>query len=320
MTDYGRDRWLPHPAVPGSGEPAVHIREWGSPDAEQTMVLVHGLGGSALNWARVGGALAAGANARVIAVDLEGFGLTPARAGALDIARHRELVIGLLESVGPSILIGLSLGGAISLGVAARRPDLVARLVLQDPAVPIRGIAGLDPRVPALVGALCIPRVGSWLFDRRSARQSAEQRVDESLAVNLVDPSAVPADLRAEMIAQATTVGNSADRTRAWVDASRSLVVYLTVGAVSDLRRVRGPSLLVHGAQDPLVAPASARAFARANRDMTLTIIENCGHIPSLERPDDFADIVLRWLAAQSIATDAASVPSAPATGGVDVS
>jgi len=74
-------RWGGRGFVTDLGGP-VHWIDFGGPSGSSPppMVLVHGLGGSHLNWVQVAPALAA--ERRVLAVDLAGFGLTPAAGRA----------------------------------------------------------------------------------------------------------------------------------------------------------------------------------------------------------------------------------------------
>src|SRR5436305_207599 len=87
----------------------VHYREWGGPAEGPTFVLVHGLGGSLLNWAQVAPGLAAWG--RVVALDLAGFGLTPLGDRSADVRSNRRLLGGFIETMGlaPVILVGNSM-------------------------------------------------------------------------------------------------------------------------------------------------------------------------------------------------------------------
>ena len=98
---------------------------------------VHGLAGSSTNWTDLGMMLSPWLDG--VALDLPG--LRPFRAGAAgatSIGGFADLVIAYLEKSGrgPVHLFGNSMGGAISLRVAALRPDLVRTLTLISPAVP----------------------------------------------------------------------------------------------------------------------------------------------------------------------------------------
>src|SRR6185312_1891266 len=108
----------------------------GRDDAEPAL-FVHGLGGAATNWTDYAGLLR---DALAIeAIDLPGFGHSgPALDDDYSLEAHARTVIDYLELSGRGAvhLVGNSMGGAISLIVAARRPDLVRTLTVISPAVP----------------------------------------------------------------------------------------------------------------------------------------------------------------------------------------
>src|SRR6516164_6917959 len=117
---------------------AVHAVEWrsarGHPD--RRVLLLHGLGANTLSWEPIARPLADRLDAVVTAVDLAGFGRTRAPAGRALLGRQRQLVTRLLDRLGPSLLVGNSMGGSIGIGVTADRPEHVRGLVLVNPAVP----------------------------------------------------------------------------------------------------------------------------------------------------------------------------------------
>ncbi|HKA92518.1 MAG TPA: alpha/beta fold hydrolase, partial [Acidimicrobiia bacterium] len=113
----------------------VQAVRWGDGDAH--VLLVHGLGGHTISWEPSAPGLADRLHATVTAVDLPGFGLTRVPRGRrATLGTHGRVLRSLLERWGPSIVAGNSMGGALGIGLAARRPDLVRALVLVDPALP----------------------------------------------------------------------------------------------------------------------------------------------------------------------------------------
>ena len=129
-------------APPWPGRPvivdgaATYVRETPAtgPEAEPALY-VHGLGGSSANWTDLAGLLADRLDGQ--AIDLPGFGRSdPGRRYTL--GAFAERVIRWIEhgDRGPVHLFGNSLGGAISVRVAALRPDLVRTLTLISPAMP----------------------------------------------------------------------------------------------------------------------------------------------------------------------------------------
>src|SRR5512144_2702302 len=112
----------------------VHYADFGG--SGRPIVLVHGLGGSHLNWLPVAPRLAA--HGRVLAVDLLGHGRTRSLGRSARLGANRRMLARFIEAVArePAVLMGNSMGGYLSLAVAADQPAKVASLVLVDPAVP----------------------------------------------------------------------------------------------------------------------------------------------------------------------------------------
>lgn len=115
----------------------IVVHEFGTPDARD-LVLLHGLTEAGTTWPDA--VQRWGSHFRILAPDLRGHGHSPRFTAAQlsdPMAVLRDDVIGLLEAVcrGPAILLGHSLGGRLALIASAARPDLVDRLVLEDPVL-----------------------------------------------------------------------------------------------------------------------------------------------------------------------------------------
>src|SRR5688572_16302983 len=103
--------------------------------ARPLAVLVHGITGWSRTWWRVGPALA-DRGWRVIAIDLRGHGTSPKIDGVATAESLAADVAATLEALGLARLHGLighSLGAAVAMELAHRRPHIVRRLVLEDP-------------------------------------------------------------------------------------------------------------------------------------------------------------------------------------------
>src|SRR5436305_9227673 len=98
-----------------------------------SVLLIHGAGPDASTWASVMDALMS--DHRVIAYNRRGY---PGSGGAVpDWGVHIDDAIGLIESMNaaPATVAGASAGCIVAAGVAARRPELVEKVVLFDPIV-----------------------------------------------------------------------------------------------------------------------------------------------------------------------------------------
>jgi pimeloyl-ACP methyl ester carboxylesterase len=271
--------------------------EWGNAAGDRRMLLVHGLGASTLSWQPVAARLATALDVTVTAVDLPGFGLTrlpPGRRASL--SDNGRLVRDLLaHEVGPAIVVGNSMGGALGVGLTARHPDLVRALVLVDPALPHRGMPPL--RLIARFAPMMLPTMGGQVIGYRARLLGPARLVDTTLDWSVSRLDRVDPGLRAQMVELATARVAFPEAAAAYADAARSLFFYLQGRMPADLARLTRPTLIVHGELDRLVPVAAAWAAADRYPDFTLHVIDDCGHAPQLEMPDRFLDAVTPWLA-----------------------
>ena len=137
----GLARFVPGPACTGTIQGVVQLAVHQGPAeadggaAAPVAVLVHGIGGWWQTWWRVAPALA-NRGWRVVAVDLRGHGASPRIEGTVT---REELAFDLVETIealeaGPiDVAIGHSLGAAAVQELAHGWPELVGRVVLEDP-------------------------------------------------------------------------------------------------------------------------------------------------------------------------------------------
>ena len=291
-------RW-PGRAVPLDGR-TTYVRRTPptAPDVEPALY-VHGLGGSSLNWTDMAGLLAGRLDG--LALDLPGFGRSePTKRYTLPALASR--VVQLIEHSdrGPVHLFGNSLGGAVSVRVAATRPDLVRSLTLISPAMPFldfyRSAQG------RLVPMLLIPRV-ERLAARRLAGMEPEELARQVIDICWADPTALAPERLTEMIEEAGHRLRVPWYADAYVRTFRGLVTsflrsYLP-GSDSLWRlasKVTAPTLVVWGRQDKLVDVGLAPRVAGAIADSRLLIIDKVGHVAQIERPREVARAVLGLL------------------------
>jgi pimeloyl-ACP methyl ester carboxylesterase len=276
----------------------VHYVDFGGPADAPRVVLVHGLGGSHLNWDTFAPLLRP--RARVLAVDLPGFGRSEPGTRRATVHANVEVLHRFLTEVAgePAVLVGNSMGGMISILEKAQHPEAVSGLVLLDPAVP-GPRRSLDPLVAAMFALYAMPVLGERFLWLRRARQTPLQRVREVLRLVGVDPDTLPSSVIDRSVTLLEEREDHAGMDKAYLAAARSLLRQLADPRRyrAAMERVSGPVLLVHGDVDRLIPVQAARDVARRHPAWRYVELEGIGHVPQLQCPERLAGEVLPWLA-----------------------
>lgn len=282
----------------------VHYREWSGPASGPTFVLVHGLGGSHLNWALVAPELAR--LGRVLVPDLVGFGLTPRAGRSSGIGGNWRLLDGFLRALDlpPVVLSGNSMGGMLALIQAAHAPRNVHALLLTNAAFPRpRGHLGLSTKLA--FGFLLTENrwLGPRIITARAAHVGAEGLVRETIETCAADPRAVDPAVVAAQIELLETRLDSREATLSHVEATHSIVWAHTFPARyrALVDRVTTPALVIHGAHDRLVPLPVARLAVERHPGWRLAVFPDAGHIPQLETPERWLAVVEGWLAERGV-------------------
>lgn len=300
---------LPPLAAPWGGESRtadlgvrVHYVDFGVPpvgdDDAPPVVLVHGLGGSHLNWVLLADRLRA--THRVYALDLAGFGFTrmtheiPATVGqnAKLVRRFVDEVVGE-----PVVLVGNSMGGLISSMVASREDAPVRGLVLVDPALPApRGRP--DAQAISLFTLLGAP-LRRAIRARRRRPISISGEVTAVLRICIADWSRLDEDAFEAHVDLAKAQRGFRELNAAFKIAGRTMIEALARRSLvrRRLAAITAPVLLIQGDRDRLVHVSAARWAARSNPRWTYVEMPGVGHVPMLEVPEDTADAITGWMA-----------------------
>src|SRR3712207_1922079 len=169
----------------------VHYVDFGGPEEAPTVVLVHGLGGSHLNWDLLAPLLRP--HARVLALDLPGFGRSEPGGRRTTVQDNVRVLDRFLTEVAgtPAVLVGNSMGGMISILQTATSPATVGGLVLLDAAVPGPRRA-LDPLVALTFAIYAVPLVGERFLWLRRQRSTPLRQVRDRVRLCGVGPDALP--------------------------------------------------------------------------------------------------------------------------------
>jgi pimeloyl-ACP methyl ester carboxylesterase len=274
------------------------------------LVMVHGLGGSALNWIDVGPVLAH--RHRAVALDLAGFGETPLFERSAAVGANAELVSDFIETLfdQPVNLIGNSMGGHLGVIVAADRPELVKRLILVDPAVPGVHVRRPEPAMIGVMAALSVPWLAETVLARRVRSLGPDELVKQTLALVCADPSRLSPEIVEAHIKLTRERGRlGPQNTRAFIQATRSIGLRMADPRFwVRARKVSAPTLVVHGELDRVIPLAAARELVRRVPSWRLKVIDGVGHVPMMETPNLFNHAIKDFLA-NTIAPAPAAIP-----------
>lgn len=268
------------------GDYRVHVRITPGPSGATPAVYVHGLGGSATNWTDLAGVLSPLMPG--YAIDLPGFGLSePPADGDYSLSACARLVIAYLERTGPAHLFGNSMGGAVALMVAARRPELVRTLTLVSPAVP-----DLRPD-PRRVSDIRLPLAFVPLIGRRVrrslARTPAEKRAEQMIRLCFADPDSVPEQKIAAAVKEAGERSDQSWASQALDKSFRAILqAWLTLpgnSLWSIASQIEAPTLIVWGTEDRLVSVDRAPRLVSAISRSRLLVFNRVGHVAQMEKP-----------------------------------
>jgi len=262
-------------------------------------VLVHGLGGSLLSWLAVAPGLAE--HGRVLALDLPGFGRSDRGGRRSRVSDLRTTVSRFIDEVaggGPVVLVGNSMGGAISMLQAALEPGTVQGVVLSNSVFPYARGHLPAPIVITGFALYQMPRVGEWAARQRITRLEAERAVEIGFRIIAADPSTIPEDLVRLHVEQLVRHQQDPDAGAAFLEAARSLMSLRRRPELARwiLDEVKSPVLAIHGGQDRLVPVGYARAAVRAHPWWDLRVLPGVGHVPQMEAPRRWLAVVQDWL------------------------
>ncbi|WP_375499700.1 alpha/beta fold hydrolase [uncultured Jatrophihabitans sp.] len=283
------------------GGVSVTVRSTPSNDsAAEPAVFVHGLGGSATNWTDFAGLLRG--RLAVDAIDLYGHGHSgPAPRGRYTLDAFADLVIAYIEQSGrgPVHLAGNSMGGAISIVVASRRPDLIRTLTLVSPAVPDNRLRVYPMKHDKTMAVLILPLLGELLVKQFNKRYAVDVRVKGTIKLCFAKPERFPPARMAEAVAEATYRADLPWAESAVLRSLRGLALsqfLRSSTAWKAMRAITAPTLVLWGDEDRLVAPDLAPYVAAAIPNSRLLVLEDIGHTAMMEDPVASARAVIALL------------------------
>lgn len=252
------------------------VRLWVEPGAGSgpPVLLIAGLGYASWCWQelreRLGGELA------LTAFDNRGAGRSGKPAGPYTIAQLADDAAAVLDALGhaQAAVLGHSMGGYIALTLALRHPRKVRSLVL----------VGTSPGGPATQPTPA-ETLATWqLAGTLTPQQYARTSMPKSFAPGWTEahPAAFE-DLLARRLRFPTPAAS-------WLAQYQACAAYVAQGV--PVEQVEARALVIHGEQDQVVVHANGKMLAERLPNARFVSLPATGHLPFLEDPAGFADLV----------------------------
>ncbi len=237
------------------------------------LLFLHGFGADLNSWMFLQPALAEGR--RAIALDLPGHGGSSKEVGAGDAASLAEAAEGALEALGiESVhLVGHSLGGAVAVLVARRRPDKVRSLNLI-------ASAGLGPEINAA-------------FIDGFIRASRRREAQEALSLLVHDPALLSRRMVEDVLRYKRLDGVSAALEKIAAEWFPNGVQRVGIAEVA--ANLPMPVQIIWGREDRIIPVSHAERLASR---LPVHILEGVGHLPHMEKAQEVAALLKAFIAA----------------------
>ncbi len=259
------------------------------PAGAPPVVLLHGLASTGVSMVPLLSDLAR--DHRVLVPDLPGSGTSAAPASPYSSAWFAAWLAAFQAATDSrgAVLIGNSLGGRIALEAGLARPAQVRALVLLAPSPAFRRLREYVPLVrlvPPQLARLPLPRMSHRL-------------VVEMLRGMLSAPERLPDAWYDAVADDVVRVHRSAAHRVALLSAARQIYLEEAHGRRGFWDRLAGlepPALFVWGDRDRLVPASFARHVADVLPGSASLVLEDCGHVPQYEQPEDVSALVRGFL------------------------
>jgi pimeloyl-ACP methyl ester carboxylesterase len=238
------------------------------------VILLHGLFGAGRNWGGIQKRLAQ--RHRVLAPDLRNHGESE-HAARMDYASMAEDIAGLIarRGLGPTAVLGHSMGGKVAMTLALGQPGMVSRLVVADIA-PVR----YPPALRGYVAALrALPLTAG--LTRREADSALQAAIPE-------------AGIRAFLL-QSLEFGGEVP---AWKLGLAEIAA--SMPEIEDFRatgRYEGPTLVLAGERSTYIQPDHHALFRRLFPAARFAAVEKAGHWLHADNPHAFLALTEPFLA-----------------------
>lgn len=244
--------------------------EVSGPPGAPALVLIHALGTDLSIWDET---CAAFPRHRILRFDLRGHGRSDVPPPPYSLGRLVRDTESLMDhfAIKDAVVVGVSLGGMVAQGLAAKRLDLVRALVLSNTAVRIGGPGLWRARIEEVAAkglAAYAPGAMARIFGPRWQEAPAMPRIRALLAGT--DP-------------------------QGWTGCAGAIAAADLYTSTATLRL---PTLVIAGARDGTTPPDLVKETAELIPGARYHLMRDAGHLPMVERPAEFAALLAEFLGA----------------------
>lgn len=255
---------------------------WSGPENGPVVVLVHGFSSPCFIWSKQAEALAA-EGYRVLRYDLFGRGHSDRPAGPYDAELYHRQLVELLDSQGitqPVDIVGLSMGGPITLRFVDREPQRVRRFGLVAPA-------GFGANLPAAANLLRVPGLAEWVI-----QAFGDRIILNSVGTMASDNAAVIEEIHTQYVDQLQYAGYK----RALLSTLRNHQM-LGLGDLFERVGKSGKAgILFWGDNDRVVPYENSEKVRAAIPGIEFHTIKGGSHTPNYENPGEVNPALLAFL------------------------
>lgn len=252
------------------------------------ILFLHGFGTSTYTWRHFVDPLSK--KYKLILIDLKGFGKSPKpRDSHYNIQDQADLIYQFIlqQNLSNLTIVGHSLGGGVALLAAtklvAQKPNRLASLILIDSAA-------YKQDLPMFLDILRTPLLGPFAFsllsDKKKVRMILEKAYYDDKEITKEQVTAYAAPL------------NAKGGEHALIKTAKKIIPSNINEITANYKNIRVPTLILWGRQDKIVPLHVGEKLNHAIQNSQFVIIEQCGHMPHEEKPEETLSIISRFLEA----------------------